>query len=332
MIRNKIISILLLMMLLLTIPACDMLGLSGPGGEEGPGTETPVEPGETTTASIEAFQNHEDIISTPIDDELAFIPVSDGEAHFAESDWNGGKYFIELSELDELGRVGICTALVDEAHFPDHERGSLSSVTPTGWKHDGKSNNHEYSFVPNRYIFNRCHTIAFSLSGIEAEKRALITGTRFFNIEGNYAYEELILDHLKEMDGTNGEPMHQVLIRVTPDFYEDNMLCHGITYEADCLQCDDINFSVYMFNKQPGVTIDYRTGENWANDSDTPAVDDEDVTIENATYILNTGSMKFHEIGASCAPDPDSANYRLTDQTRDEVVDAGYNPCGICKP
>ena len=318
--RNRIIAALLLLTTLFLIPACNMLGF-GIGPDENP---------EQTTASVEAFEKHEAIISTPLDDELAFIGWGDGKPHFTDADWNGGEYYIKLADLDSLGRVGITQGLFDFEHFPDEERGDIGSVTPTGWYYNGRSNNHQYSVVPG-YIYNRCHTLGHQFSGINAEPRALITGTRFFNIDGNLAYEEIVADHMREMDGTNGEPMHQVLVKVTPDFYENNMVCHGIIYEADCRQCDDIDFAVYMFNKQPGVTIDYRTGENWLNTDETPA-EDEDVTLENATYILNTGTKKFHVVGASCAPEPASANYRLTDLTRDEVIDDGYSPCGTCRP
>ena len=320
--KNRILAALLIMFTLLALPACEMLGFGN-----GPGSDST----DTTTASVEAFENHDPVISTPIDDDLAFIKWGDGKPHFTDDDWNGDEYYIELAELDSLGRVGVTQGLFDYDHFPTEDRGDIGSVTPTGWYYNGKSNNHTYSFVDARYIWNRCHTLGFQFSGLNAEPRALITGTRYFNIDGNLAYENIVADHMREMDGTNGEPMHQVLVKVTPDFHDDNMVCHGVVYEADCRQCDDIDFAVYMFNKQPGVTIDYRTGENWANTDEAPAEDD-DIALEDATYILNTRSMKFHVIGASCAPDPTSANYKLTDLTRAEIINDGYDPCGSCKP
>lgn len=327
---RKLLLILMMVLLSLAAIACDFDFGSLGGSDDGEQTDNPGNP-TGTTASIEAFQNHEKIISTPLDDELAFIQYGDGLPHFTDEDWNSGEYYIRLSDLDELGRVSVTQGLFDEAHFPDHERGSLSSVTPTGWKYNGKSNNHTYSFVSNGYIYNRCHTLAFSISSLEAEKRALITGTRFFNIEGNYAYEELILDHLKEMDGTNGEPMHQVLIKVTPDFHDDFLLCHGIVYEADCLQCDDIDFAVYMFNKQPGITINYATGENWANDSDMP---EDPSTLPGATdYVYSSTGDKFHVPSCRYA-EAINEDYRVEiTAPRSWMTDTLHlDPCGVCKP
>ena len=319
--------ILTIILTLTALPSCDMLGDLWENGGDNPPAEV--------TEGMEAFERHDPVISTPMTDDIAFIMVNNNEPDFTEADFNGGEYYIDLSDLDSLGRVQTVTALIDEAHMPDpeDERGEISSVTPTGWYTNGKSNNHQYDFVEAKYVYNRAHVLGFQLSGLNAEQRNLITGTRFFNIDGNLTYENIIADHLHEMDGTNGKPVHKVLIRVTPDFYGDNLVCHGEYYEADCMQCDDIDFSVYMYNKQPGVTIDYRTGENWANDGEAPVVDlPNEVAPEDAVYILNTESMKFHLPTCHNAPDEGSDNYYATDATREEIIDFGYDACGTCKP
>ena len=309
-------KLLLILSIVLALSSCDMLSGLLPDGE-GSGTET-VDP----TTGTEAFTRHDAVISTPLDDEVAFIKYNGGKPSFTESDWNGGEYYIELNELDRLGRVPVVQGLFDHDHFPDEERGDIGSVTPTGWV------NHSYDVVSGGYIYNRCHMLGHQFSGLNDDKRNLMTGTRFFNIEGMLTYENQIADHMKEEDGTNGE-MHQVLVRTTPDFSGDNLLAHGIIYEADCRQCDDIDFCVYIYNKQPGITIDYRTGENWLNTDNPP---EEDITLEEATYILNTNTDRFHRLDCSGAPEPDAQSYELTDKTREELIADGYSPCGTCNP
>lgn len=306
--------------LLLLLASCSFLGIDFGGGKP--------DDTDTITASVEAFQNHEDVISTPMDDTLSYITINDDKPEFTEEDWNNGKYYIKLSELDSLGRVGVVQGLFDAEHMPEDDREEISSVTPTGWA----GNNNKYSFVSANYIYNRCHLLGFQISGLNAEKRNLMTGTRFFNIDGNLAYENIIADHLTEMDGTNGEEKHQVLIRVTPDFYADNLVAHGEYYEADCLQCDDIDFSVYMFNKQPGVTIDYHTGRNWANDDDIAATDPS--TLPGATdYVYSSIGDKFHVPSCRYA-DSISPEYRIEIKApREWMTDTlKLNPCGVCKP
>ncbi len=165
--------------------------------------------------------------------------------------------FESYAPLDDLGRCGVCYANVCQELMPTEPRGSISSVYPSGW------NNHPYDFVDGQYLYNRCHLIGFQLTGENANERNLITGTRYLNVQGMLPFENLVADHVKEED-------HHVLYRVTPIFDGDNLVAHGVTMEALCVECDetsdpddDFFFHVYCFNVQPGVEIDYATGENW---------------------------------------------------------------------
>ncbi len=299
----------------LMFSSCDFLGSFLPAEEE---TET-----EATTGT-EAFMNHDAVISTSMDDEVAFILYNDGEPAFDEEDVRDGTPYIELSDLDELGRVGVVQGLFDITSFPDDDREAIGSVYPTGFE----GNNNTYSFL--NYIYNRCHLLGHQFSGLNADERNLITGTRFFNIEGNLAYENIVTDHMETFNGDD-YPKHQILIRVTPDFHEDNLLAHGEIYEADCLQCDDIDFAVYMFNKQPGVTIDYRTGQNWANTGEKPI---DPSTLPGATdYVYSVSGTSFHL--PSCWRIDTIAEENIVEikAPRDYMIDAlDLEPCGNCKP
>ncbi|MBR5271274.1 MAG: DNA/RNA non-specific endonuclease, partial [Clostridia bacterium] len=131
------------------------------------------------------------------------------------------------------------------------KRKSISSVIPTGWE------NEKYDFVDGGYVYNRCHLIGFQLTGENANKRNLITGTRYLNVEGMLPFENMVDDYV---DDTN----NNVLYRATPVFTGNNLVADGVlleTYSVDD-NGDGITFCVYCYNVQPNVFIDYLTGKN----------------------------------------------------------------------
>ena len=160
--------------------------------------------------------------------------------------------FEQYAELDELGRCGTAFACVGVDLMPTEERGSISRVKPTGW------DSVKYDCVDGKYLYNRCHLIGFQLTGDNANKKNLITGTRYLNVEGMLPFENMIADYVKE---TN----NHVLYRVTPVFQEDYLVADGVQMEAWSVEDDGegICFHVFAYNVQPGVSIDYATGESW---------------------------------------------------------------------
>ena len=245
---------------------------------------------------------------------------NDNVPYFTAADYEKAMagYFMELSPLDELGRVGSNWGCFDYAHMPTEDRSPTLSTKPTGWV----QKEYDKDIIPTRWIYNRSHIIGFQICGLNDEKRNLMTGTRAFNAGENsmLTFENMTADHMRE------NRTHHVLYRVTPDFEGSNLLAYGVLIESDCLECDDTaDYCVYILNQQDGITIDYRTGDNWLTG------ENEEITSE-WTYILNTGTKKFHLLTCSGAPSPSSKNYQLTDKTRSQVIDEGYSPCGICKP
>ncbi len=260
--------------------------------------------------------------STPEKEEPLYEVRNGNVPYFTEAEIANAKetgYSRTLSPLDELGRVGVCWGLFDYDHMPTYDREQLDTE-PTGWH----QKEYDTSIVPGGWLYARAHLLAFQLSGYQDNPQNLMTGTRAFNNEGMLPFENMVADHLRE------ERDHSVLYRVTPDFGENNLLASGVLIESDCLECDDAaDFCVYVRNQQPGITIDYATGENWLS-TDTPP--EEEITLEEATYILNTKSDTFHKLDCSKAPDPESASYKLTALSRAEVISSGYAPCGSCAP
>ena len=226
--------------------------------------------------------------------------------------------FEQYSPLDELGRCGTVYACIARELMPTDDRESISSVTPSGWV------NKKYDFIDGKYLYNRCHLIGFQLTGENANKRNLITGTRYLNIEGMLPFENMVADHVKEED-------HHALYRVTPIYQEGALVCSGVQMEGYCVECGDSKFNedkfmfhVYCYNVQPGVLIDYMTGESTESQIGQNSVE--------KTWILNTSSKKFHDPDCSNAQNISDKNREKITCTRDELIYRGYEPCGICKP
>jgi DNA-entry nuclease len=159
--------------------------------------------------------------------------------------------FETYGDLDELGRCTGAFANVCPELMPTEERGKIGQIKPTGW-HTVK-----YDFVDGKYLYNRCHLIAYMLTAENANEKNLITGTRYLNTEGMLPFETQVCDYVKETG-------NHVLYRVTPIFEGDNLLASGVLMEAESVEDGGtgICFAVYCYNVQPGVEIDYATGES----------------------------------------------------------------------
>jgi DNA-entry nuclease len=226
--------------------------------------------------------------------------------------------FETFAKLDSLGRCGVTYANVCIELMPVEDRGDISAVYPSGW------DNNPYDFVDGKYLYNRCHLIGFQLTGENANERNLITGTRYMNVQGMLPFENMVADHVKE-------EAHHVLYRVTPIFEGSELVARGVQMEALCVECaktvdtdDDFFFHVYCYNVQPGVEIDYATGENWEARKE--------YTGEVHHYVINTSSRKFHTAECSNAIDMNEKNRADLNCTRDEMIDKGYEPAGCCAP
>ncbi len=165
------------------------------------------------------------------------------------------------SQLDALGRCGVAAACVGRETMParGEERGRIGVVRPSGWHFD------KYDFVENRYLYNRCHLLGWQLTAENANECNLVTGTRYFNAQGMLPFEEEIAQYVRETG-------NHVLYCVTPVFRGGDAVCRGVWMEA--LSVEDggagVSFSVFCYNVQPNVGIDYATGDNWL-DEDGPA-------------------------------------------------------------
>lgn len=159
--------------------------------------------------------------------------------------------FEEYSSLDSLGRCGTAVANVGQDLMPTEKRGNISSVKPAGWQIA------KYDFVDGKYLYNRCHLIGFQLTGENANDRNLITGTRYMNVDGMLPFENMIDDYVEETG-------NHVMYRVTPIYEGDELIARGVQMEGWSVEDEGegICFNVFAYNVQPGVIIDYSTGNS----------------------------------------------------------------------
>jgi DNA-entry nuclease len=251
-----------------------------------------------------------------------FVVIADNEPEFFAEDLTEESYEY-FSPLDNLGRCGYAMACVGQDLMPTEDRESISKVKPSGWVQN------QYDFVDGKSLYNRCHLIGFQLTGENANELNLITGTRYCNVEGMLPFENMIADYVKETG-------NHVLYRVTPVYDGNNLVARGIQMEA--LSIEDggagVCFHVYVYNNQPGVTIDYATGDNWADGQSQPATQPEPTQsgATGTTYLLNTSSKKFHEETCAQGQGIKDSNAETFRGTRDELLAQGYEPAGCCKP
>ena len=176
------------------------------------------------------------------------IKINDNKPYFNEDDYTT-EAFEHYSELDILGRCGVAYANICKETMPKtgDKRGNISNIHPTGWKQT-KFN--------GEYLYNRCHLIAHSLTDEDANEKNLITGTRYFNVQGMLPIEMQVNEYMDKNKNNH------VLYRVTPIYKDTNLLTTGVEMEAYSVEDNGkLSFNVFVYNVQPGANIDYKTGE-----------------------------------------------------------------------
>ena len=294
------------------------------------------------------------VASNPAADEGDYVEIDNNTPSFTVDDATTDA-FQSFSPLDWLGRCGTAYACLGPETLPTDVRGEISEIHPSGWVQNF------YDFIEGESLYNRSHLIAHCLSGQDANEQNLITGTRHFNADVMEPIEAMVLDYIERTG-------NHVLYRVTPVFEGDELVARGVQIEA--LSMEDggqgVSLNVFLRNIQPGVAIDYATGNNWADEAATagswsaPAstsspstsaaagavplapisaaattsqADDASTgTPATVTYVVNKNTGKFHYPSCSSVPKIKAKNRMDSDQTRDELIAQGYVPCKNCNP
>lgn len=200
-------------------------------------------------SNSEIFFNLDEI---PEFSDVSYVVLNENRPFFEESAYTL-EPFEKYSDLDEWGRCGIAYANVCKEIMPTEKRGEIGNVKPTGW-HTVRYDD----LVEGKYLYNRCHLIGYQLAGENANEKNLITGTRYFNMNGMLPFENQVADYVEE---TN----HHVLYRVTPIFEGNNLVAKGVQMEGFSVEDrgEGVCFNVFVYNAQPGIAIDYLTGESY---------------------------------------------------------------------
>ena len=284
-----------------------------------------------SSAAEESIQSAEDVSPQHAGTETQFsygsIPAYSGSPYVAVNE--NIPYFTDeelttqsfetYSELDSLGRCGVAYACIGRDLMPTEDRESISEVTPSGW------NNKEYDFVDGGWLYNRCHLIGFQLTGENANEKNLITGTRSMNVDGMLLFENMTADYIKETG-------NHVMYRVTPVFEGDELVPRGVLMEGKSVEDngEGILFNVFVYNVQPGVEINYMTGDSKLTEAG--GSESSEQNSAEGEYILNTNTKKFHLPDCSSVTDMDEDNREGFSGSREELIDMGYEPCGRCNP
>ena len=308
--KNKKLFLPLLALILAMLTACGGVDVGVIGGADGP-TDIIISDGTQDAPQETGLPTAADYTGEP------YVVVNGNEPYFTSEEITDEGYET-FADLDLYGRCGVTEACVGKEMMPTADRESISHVYPSGWV------NRSYDFVDGKYLYNRCHLIGFQLTGENDNERNLITGTRYMNVQGMLPFENMVADYVKETG-------NHVMYRVTPVYEGDNLVAEGVLMEAYSVEDEGegVLFCVFCFNVQPGVIIDYETGEN---EMDETAFAGGEEGGETGEYVLNVSSKKFHLPDCSGARDMKKENRQDYSGSREMLLAQGFDPCGSCDP
>ena len=324
----------------------------------------------TSTAPVTTAVSTFTVAAPPLDSselptytESLYTVLNNNVPYFSPDDFNG-ESFEYYSELDELGRCGVCMACIGEDIMPTEERGDIGSVKPTGW------HSQTYDIVQGKYLYNRCHLIGFQLTGENANRKNLVTGTRSMNADAMLPFENQTASYVETTH-------NHVLYRVTPVFESTELVCRGVLMEAWSVADSGagVCFNVFCYNVQPGIAIDYASGESsligdyvtttavtsittafsststvtstrsktttsavsktTASKTTEPKTTSTSVTtsyIGDYNYIVNKKTGVFHNPDCSSVKQMNDENKLYFHGSRDDALSKNYKPCSKCNP
>ncbi len=356
-IRNQRIPLLVLLLIMMTVFICSC-GADTSAGDQGI-SQTANTKEQKKTKNTESYDAAEFLESLPEWSGYAFCYVNGNCPDFEPDEiWTRTRESID--PLDELGRCGTANSCIGTDGMPTEPRGDISEIRPSGWHSD------RYDFVEGEALYNRCHLIAHMLSGDDAVPKNLVTGTSYMNRDGMLPFEIAIADYVRDTG-------NHVMYRVTPVFKDDELVCRGVHMEAISVEDEGegLAFNVFCYNVQPGIYINYKTGDNRlsedtemldnylagkytvrantlgsvpSGESGTAVSEEADGSYDEdregaseqdehkMTYVLNTNTGKFHYPDCRSVMDMNDRNKQEIEATREDLIGRGFTPCGNCNP
>lgn len=339
--KRKAFWLSLLCALALLVCGCDFTALVPPSDECTLHTDINAdekcdECGADLKTSDENNENSEP--STPIsldnipefDGVNPYVVINNGQPFFTADELKTTS-FESYAELDSLGRCGITLASIGIDIMPTEDRGSIGMVKPSGW-HTIK-----YDIVDGKFLYNRCHLIGFQLTGENANRQNLITGTKYMNVDGMLPFENQVADYVKETE-------NHVMYRVTPIFKGSELVARGVLIEAYSVEDNGkgICFCVYVYNNQPGIIINYANGDSRLDDgtefpsspdTDTQPPEDTIPDTDKNIYIINKSTKKVHTEECTYAKNTKEENKEIYEGYLDDLLcDGHFSACKVCNP
>ena len=226
--------------------------------------------------------------------------------------------------LDDLGRVQGAAAVIGISTVP--MRSVINSIRPTGWQQAN------YPFISGLNLYNRSHMIAHQMGGDDSAEN-IFTGTQYLNITAMKPIEDFVVSYVQRTGS-------RVRYEVRPYFIGEDLVCRGVFISAASLDDEELRISVFCFNVQPGVAIDYSNGLSMVapvsasiempEEMSRAMPEDPDEPV--VTYVLNTSRKRFHRPDCQSVLDIKPENRQDFYGTREELIDQGYQPCGNCHP
>ncbi len=260
-----------------------------------------------------------------------YVAINDNIPIFSSAELTT-KGYESYAELDHLGRTSVAVASIGEETMPadGEKRASITAVKPSGWVQKS------YDNISGKYLYNRCHLIGWQLSAENANKKNLITGTKYLNINGMLPFENMVADYIRETG-------NHVAYRITPMYDGDNLLASGVRMEAYSIEDDGegICFHVYCYNVQPDIIIDYRTGDSSAfsggsaTTSSRVTVSSQTTTTSRVTQTNDNQPVNGQTVyrtpsGKRYHLDQDCGGKNSYSVTLDQATSAGLTPCQKC--
>ena len=248
-----------------------------------------------------------------------FVVLNAGIPSFSEDDLS----YLSFERYGDLDSKGRCTAAFACLHsdlMPTGNRHSLWEIKPSGWK----STRYD-DLIDDKYLYNRCHLIAYSLAGEEKNEKNLITGTNSMNQDGMRGFETRVANYLNHSD-------NHVLYRSTPIFEGNNLVATGVHLEAMSVEDggEGLMLLAFIYNVQPGIEIDYRNGNSKALPNAKEIIENRQAATEDTAYVANTKTGKFHYTWCSAAQAMAEQN-KYYSNDRDELIEL-FEPCKMCNP
>ena len=239
-----------------------------------------------------------------------YVEINGNKAEFSDEDKKRTDAFELYTDLDELGRCGVAYANICKELMPTEKRGSIGMIKPSGWQLA------KYDSVDGKYLYNRSHLIGFQLAGENANEKNLITGTRYFNVEGMLPFENEVAEYVKE---TN----NHVLYRVTPIFKDTELVARGVKIEAYSVEDSGkgVEFNVFVYNVQPDITINYQDGTSSGSGQIVDGVVKDNEEHDSEAVIGNKNTKVYHDNDCGSLPKEDN---RIYFDSAGEAENAGY--------